>query len=99
MMQECRKAFEERLKVKYLCPCAFLGLVMYTTLDERYEDAMRRADEWLSNGDSSSILGVSEILTKLADQPGYDELLARNAEQLERQRQIYFAGRDNTKTR
>jgi TolB-like protein/Flp pilus assembly protein TadD len=95
MMQQCNKQFEERLKVQYLCPCSFFGLVMYTILDDRLDEATQRADEWLTNGDSMSFLPRMPIFRKLADRREYPELLARNEEQLERQRQIYFAGREN----
>jgi tetratricopeptide (TPR) repeat protein len=94
MMQQCNKQFEERLKVQYLCPCTFFGVVMYTILDGRLDEAAQRADEWLSNGDSMSFLPQSQVFNKLKDRPEYPELLARNEEQLERQRQIYLAGRE-----
>jgi hypothetical protein len=67
---------------------------MYTILDGRLDEAAQRADEWLSNGDSMSFLPLSQVFNKLKDRPEYPELLARNEEQLERQRQIYLAGRE-----
>ena len=95
MMTKCFQQYEERLKVGYLCPCSFFGLVMYTILDKRIDEAVERTDQWLSNGDSMSYLPQFAIFTQLADRPEYAEFLARNAEQLERQRQIYLSGRDN----
>ena len=81
------------MKVKYICPCTFYGVVQYTILDGRLDDAVQRADQWLSNGDSASWLPFDPAFTILKDRPEYPELLARNAEQLERQRQIYLAGK------
>jgi len=94
MMARCDKAYEERLKANYLCPCSFFGVVQYTIIDDRLDEALIRADQWLSNGDSMSFLPHNFIFGKLKDRPEYAELLTRNEEQLERQRQIYFAGRD-----
>jgi len=95
MMTECEQRFEERLKVNYLCPCTFLGVVFYTILDGRTDEAVQRADQWLTNGDSTTFLPYHSIFSKLSDRPEYAELLARNEEQLERQRQIYLSGRTN----
>jgi hypothetical protein len=95
MMGQCNKKFEERLKVKYLCPCSFFGLVMNAVLDGRNDEAISYADQWLTNGDSMSFLPFIFIFNELDGRPEYEELLARNEEQLERQRQIYFAGRDS----
>ena len=96
MMASCDKVYEERLKANYLCPCTFFGVVQYTIIDDRLDEALTRADQWLSNGDSMSYLPHNAIFAKLKDRPEYAELLARNEKQLERQRQIYFAGRDKT---
>jgi tetratricopeptide (TPR) repeat protein len=93
MMQECHRIFEERLKARYLCPCSFYNLVAYTTLDGRYDEAMQRADQWLTQGDSNSLLPFDPIFKELEDAPEFPDLLARNEAQLERQREIYFAGR------
>ena len=70
--------------------------MQYTIIDDRLDEALTRADQWLSNGDSMSYLPHNAIFAKLKDRPEYAELLARNEKQLERQRQIYFAGRDKT---
>jgi hypothetical protein len=96
MMASCDKVYEERLKANYLCPCTFFGVVQYTIVDDRLDEAVTRADQWLSNGDSMSFLPHNVIFAKLKDRPEYAEFLTRNEEQLERQRQIYFAGRDKT---
>lgn len=96
MMARCDQVYEERLKANYLCPCTFFGVVQYTIIDDRLDEAVTRADQWLSNGDSMSYLPHNVIFAKLKDRPEYADLLARNEEQLERQRQIYFAGRDKT---
>jgi hypothetical protein len=57
------------------------------------DDAVQRADQWLSNGDAASWVPNDPIFRQLADRPEYPDLLARNAEQLERQRQIYLSGK------
>lgn len=93
MMQECHKEIEERLKAKFLCPCTFYAVVMYTVLDGRPQEAIERADQWLDHGDASAFLPYESIFAELKDNPAYPEILARNAAQLERQREIYFAGR------
>lgn len=93
MMAQCRERYEERIKAQYLCPCSFFGLVMFTILDDRIDEAVERAGQWLSNGDSNSWLPYNHVFAELNDRPEYAELLARNEEQLERQRQIYEAGR------
>jgi hypothetical protein len=93
MMQKCNEVYEERLKVNYVCPCSFYGVVQYTILDGRLDDAVQRADQWLSNGDSSSWVAFDPVFMELQDRPEYPDLIARNAEQLERQRQIYLSGK------
>jgi len=93
MMQRCHEVYEERMKAKYICPCSFYGVVQYTILDGRMDDAVQRADQWLSNGDSASWLPFDPVFSELKDRPEYKDLLARNAEQLERQRQIYLSGK------
>ena len=60
---------------------------------DRLDDAVERADQWLSNGDSASWVPNDPIFRQLEDRPEYPDLLARNAEQLERQRQIYLSGK------
>ena len=96
MMARCDEVFEERLKVNYLCPCSFFGVVLYTIVDGRLDEAVKRTDQWLSNGDSMSYLPYNPIFATLKDRPEYADFLVRNEEQLERQRQIYFAGRERT---
>jgi TolB-like protein/Flp pilus assembly protein TadD len=93
MMARCHDQYEERIKVQYLCPCSFFGFVLYTILDGRIDEAASRADQWLSKGDSSSRLAYEPIFSALKDHPKYPELMVRNDEQLERQRQIYYSGR------
>ena len=95
MMAKCFQRYEEALKVGYLCPCSFFGLVTYTILDKRFDEAVERTEQWISNGDSMSYLAHSPIFTQLADRPEYADFLARNEKQLERQRQIYRSGREN----
>jgi hypothetical protein len=92
MMAECRKRTEERLKAKYLCPCSWYNLVLFAALDGRTDEAIARAREWLDSGDSNGLLELDPIILEWADRPEFAELMARNAEQVERQRQIYLAG-------
>jgi len=92
MMEECRKQTEERLKAKYLCPCSWFDLVLFATLDGRTDEAIERAMQWLDNGDSDALIHIDPIIQTWSDRPEYDELLARNAEQVERQQQLYLAG-------
>lgn len=92
MMAKCRKTTEERLKAKYLCPCSWWSLVSFATIDGRTEDAIARAKEWLNNGDSNSMLHLDPIMQEWSDRPEYQEILDRNAEQVERQKAIYLAG-------
>ena len=96
MMAKCQESYEERLKAQYLCPCSFYGVVLYTILDGRLDEAVQRADQWLAGGDSMSWLPFDPVFAELKDRPEYAELLARNEEQLARQRQIYAAGRAAT---
>ena len=63
-----------------------------TIIDGRLDEAVERADFWLSNGDSQAGLHVDPVFRLLSERPEYDELMKRNAEQLERQREIYFSG-------
>ena len=92
IMSECHKVFEERLKVNYLCPCTFFNVVIYTLADGRIEEGMRRANQWLDNGDSNAALEYFPLIKLLQKEPGYDDLIARNEAQLERQRDIYASG-------
>jgi len=92
MMQQCRVDLEERFKARYLCPCSWYFVVLVTILDGRLEQAVERADFWLSNGDSNIGLHVDPVFRLLADRPEYGELLARNALQVERQRELYLSG-------
>jgi hypothetical protein len=93
MMARCQKRVEERFKAQYLCPCSWRNVVLYTILDGRLDEAVARADQWLSNGDSAFDLHIDPIFKQLKGRPEYDELLARNQSQVERQREIYLAGR------
>jgi len=92
MMQECRKRTEERLKAGYLCPCTFFDLVLFATLDGREDEAVDRAMQWLDNGDSFSWLSADPILQEWSGRPEYEHMLVRNAEQVQRQQQIYLQG-------
>jgi TolB-like protein/Tfp pilus assembly protein PilF len=92
MMEKCRKRTEERLKAQYLCPCSWFNLVLFATLDGRTDEAIERAQEWLNNGDSFAMLHTDPIVKTWADRPEYEEILARNAQQVERQQQLYLAG-------
>jgi hypothetical protein len=96
-MTQCHKQFEERLKVNYLCPCTWYGMVLYTIIDGRYEEAVQRADQWFTDGGSSSFFEWEPMFRLLADQPEYEDFLARNAEQLARQQQIYLSGTERIK--
>jgi len=92
ILESCRKKTDERLKAKYLCPCSWLNLVWFATLDNRIDDAIMRADEWLTRGDSNSLQRQDLIMKSWSDRPEYADILARNDEQVERQKQIYLAG-------
>ena len=92
-MTQCHKQFEERLKVNYLCPCTWYGLVLYTIVDGRYDVAVQRADQWFTDGGSTSLLEWEPMFSLLSDQPEYEDFLLRNAEQLARQQQIYLSGK------
>jgi tetratricopeptide (TPR) repeat protein len=92
MMEECRKRTEERLNAGYLCPCTFFNLVLFATLDDRTDQAVERAMQWLDNGDSFSWLSADPILQEWAYRPEYQQVLIRNAQQVRRQQQIYLAG-------
>jgi len=94
MMEECRKRTEERLKAGYLCPCTFFNLVLFASLDGRTDDAIERAMQWVDNGDSFSWLSADPILQEWSDRPEYEQLLIRNAEQVQKQQRIYFTGKD-----
>lgn len=100
MMEKCRKQTEERLKAKYLCPCSWFNLVTFAVIDGRTEDAIERTRQWLSNGDSNSLLYMYPVLQEWVDRPEYQELIDRNNEQVQRQQAMYLAGvkaRDKTK--
>jgi len=92
MMDNCRKRTEERVKAKYLCPCTWFNLVLFATLDNRTDDAIVRAEEWLVKGDSFSLLRNDPVIKQWSDRPEYTDILARNDEQVEQQKQIYFSG-------
>jgi TolB-like protein/Flp pilus assembly protein TadD len=96
-MTQCHKQFEERLKVNYLCPCTWYSLILYTAIDGRYDEAVQRADQWFTDGGSTSMLKWEPMFSLLSDHPKYEELLARNAEQVEHQQQIYLSGKERLK--
>ena len=80
------------MKAGYLCPCSFFDLVLFATLDGRTDEAVERANQWLDNGDSFAWLAGDQVLKQWSDRPEYEQVLARNAEQVARQQQIYRAG-------
>jgi TolB-like protein/Tfp pilus assembly protein PilF len=92
MMEKCRKTTEERLQAKFLCPCSWFNLVSFATIDGRTDDAIARAQQWLDNGDSYSMLHLDPIMQEWSDRPEYQEILERNNEQVERQKALYWAG-------
>jgi hypothetical protein len=92
-MADCQQRMEERIKVNYFCPCSYYNLVIYTIVDGRIDEAVERADQWLTNGDSSYSIGVDPIFNRLSGQPEYSDFLARNAAQIERQKNIYYSGK------
>ncbi len=94
MMDSCREGIEKRFEARYLCPCSLNYVVLFTILDGRMDEAVERADFWLSNGDSDFSLHLDPIFAELSERPEYDELLARNAAQIQRQRAIFLAGAD-----
>ena len=94
MMTQCHKQFEERLKVTYLCPCTWYGMILYTIIDGRYEEAAQRADQWFTDGGSTALLEWEPMFRLLSDHPQYEDFLARNAEQMARQQQIYLSGKE-----
>lgn len=91
MMEKCRKATEKRVEAKFLCPCSWFNLVLFATLDGRPDDAIARAREWLDNGDSYSLLHNDPILQQWGDRPEYQEILTRNAVQVQHQQELYLA--------
>jgi TolB-like protein/Flp pilus assembly protein TadD len=96
MMSECERSMEERFKARYLCPCMMYGVVQYTILSGRLEEAVERADYWLSNGDSYYALHLDPIFSQLSSHPRYAELLTRNAAHQARQRELYLANRNDS---
>ncbi|MEJ2256322.1 MAG: hypothetical protein P8X98_04850 [Woeseiaceae bacterium] len=66
--------------------------MLLTILDRRLDEAVERADFWLVNGDSQAGLHVDPVFRVLSERPEYDGLMARNARQVERQREIYLSG-------
>jgi hypothetical protein len=95
MMKKCRDEMEERFKAKYLCPCTWERVVLFTIMDGRIDEAVARADQWLTNGGSDLTLHVDPIFNLLADHSEYPGLMARNAAQVQRQRDIYLAATSN----
>ena len=93
MLAQCETEFEARLRVGYICPCEAEQLVHYTILDNRFDEAVERAEQWLASWPTIG-LASDPIFALLSDRPEYQELLDRNVELVERQKQIYLAGRD-----
>ncbi len=89
MMDECRKTTLKRLEAGFLCPCSWYRLVSFAIVDNRPEDAVKRAVEWLDNGDSDPKLKIDPLFIRLQDHEMYDTLLQRNDAQVERQIRIY----------
>ena len=67
-------------------------MVLVTILEGNLDEAVERTDFWLSNGDSRADLHFDPIFRLLSERPEYEELLARNALQVERQRELYLSG-------
>lgn len=91
MMAKCRERTEERVKAGYLCPCSWFMLVAFAILDERYNDAVFRANEWLDKGDYSFDLETDPIFSHLKNHPDYKKLIQRNRDSMARQRRLYLA--------
>ena len=49
MLAQCETEFEARLRVGYICPCEAEQLVHYTILDNRFDEAVERAEQWLAS--------------------------------------------------
>jgi len=92
MMDNCRETTEKRLEAGYLCPCSWYRLIEFAILDNRHEDAVKRAEEWLDHGDSHHRLKTDPLFIRLEKHQKYDTLLKRNDAQLERQIRIYDNG-------
>ncbi|MCJ7555811.1 MAG: hypothetical protein MUP90_02720 [Gammaproteobacteria bacterium] len=92
IMDVCRKRYEQRLEAKYLCPCEWFGLVMFTILDGDLDLAVQRAGKWLDDGDSSAFLNMNPAFKRLTHRPEYGSLLARNDAEVRREQQRYLAG-------
>ena len=93
MLAECDRILEKRLIAGYICPCDLERLVMYTILDQRFDDAIERADQWMDSGYSTPDLPSNPIFKLLSERAEYQGLLDRNAEQILRQRQMYLAAK------
>ena len=89
MMDECRKTTLKRLEAGFLCPCSWFRLVSFAIVDNRPDDAVKRAVEWLDNGDSDAKLNIDPLFIRLQDHEMYDTLLERNDAQVDRQIRIY----------
>lgn len=89
MMDECRETTEKRLAAGFLCPCTWYRLVEFAIIDNRYTDAIKRAEEWLDNGDSYPRLDTDPLFIRLQDHEQYESLLERNKAQIQRQIRIY----------
>jgi len=89
MMDRCSEETEKRLEAGYFCPCSWFRLVEFAVLDKRYDDAIKRAEEWLDNGDSDPILENNPIFRKLQAKPKFETLIKRNEQQIQRQIRIY----------
>jgi len=92
ILDVCRKRYQQRLEAKYLCPCEWLGLVMFTILDGDLDLAVQRTDKWLNDGDSSAFLTVEPVFQHLAKRPEYASLLARNQAEIVREQKRFLAG-------
>jgi tetratricopeptide (TPR) repeat protein len=93
MMAQCDTEFEERLNARYICPCQAQRLIHYTILDNRFDEAVERAEQWLASWPTID-LATDPIFKLLSGRPEYQELLDRNAELIERQKHIYLAGKE-----
>ena len=95
MMDECRETTLKRLEAGFLCPCSWFRLVEFAIVDDRYEDAVKRAEEWLDNGDSYHKLKIDPLFIRLQEHELYDTLLQRNDAHIERQIRIYDSNTGN----
>jgi len=91
IMDVCRTRYEQRLEAKYLCPCEWFGLILFTILDGNPDLAVQRTEKWFDDGDSAAFLKSTSAFRRLSDRPEYANLLQRNAAEVAREAQHYLA--------